>query len=287
MEFKDNNGVLSKERNFIQLLNIYKIYKSKFVDHIALKEISCTINPGEISVIMGPSGSGKTTLLNIIGGLDIPNSGQIMYNDIDIAKLNKSDLSLFRRNHVSHIFQFFNLMKELTGFNNIIYPLKLIGRLNEEKIKEIESILKFLNIYDRKDHFPYEMSGGEQQRFAIAFALAKDTNLLLCDEPTGELDLQSKKQIMATFQKIRRNYPSKIIIIVTHDDNFLDIADRLIYLEDGKIKKIFEKNEIEGLNTSKNQEKDVLNKSSNLNLKKRLTKTISEFNTKISEIFDE
>lgn len=201
----------------------------------ALKNIDLKVKRGEFVVILGPSGSGKTTLLNLIGGIDSPTEGEIFVNGIDISKFNQNKLTLYRRETVGFIFQFFNLIPTLTAKENVEFALELKDKKRERK-RDATELLELVGLKERTDHFPYQLSGGEQQRVAIARALAKDPPLLLCDEPTGELDFKTGKKVLKVMKDLNKS-EGKTYIVVTHNTPVGKIADRVIYLHDGEIAK--------------------------------------------------
>lgn len=226
----------TKENGTIQINDLIKVYKHKEIEVAALRGLSCSFPQGEINVIMGPSGCGKTTLLNIIGGISRPTSGSVILNNrTDITQFSEVEYDLYRRDKISYIFQSQNLLPNLTAWNNIILPLQIQKKYTSEKSHEIETILDFVGMTARKNHFPDELSGGEQQRVSIARALAKNADILLCDEPTGELDSKSKSKIMELLLSVKEKNPTKTIIIVTHDLDFKLIADRVFIIKDGRI----------------------------------------------------
>ncbi len=215
--------------------NLVKVYKSGSLEVIALRGLTLKIAPGKIVVIMGPSGCGKTTLLNLIGGLDVPTAGTIQFGEQIISKMTPRELEMFRRQNVGFIFQFMNLVPILTAAENIALPMKITGKNKSEIDTRMQKLLKQIGLSNRKDHKPEEMSGGEQQRVAVAAALANDPPLLLCDEPTGELDTENKREVMKILRALITENPSKIILIVTHDPELQEIADIVLHIRDGVI----------------------------------------------------
>jgi len=224
-----------------------KIYKRGKIEVVALRGLNCTFNSGEITVIMGPSGCGKTTLLNMIGGLDRINSGKMIVDGEDIAQFTDTELERYRRNKVGFVFQFMNLIPELTAEENITLPLELAGNLTKEKRAFVKDLLRIVGLEDRSTHRPDELSGGEQQRVSLASALSNDPEIILCDEPTGELDSASKKVIMDLLRSIMDRFPNKSMIIVSHDSGLKVIADSMFYIRDGAISHRFSKEELHAL----------------------------------------
>jgi len=192
------------------------------------------VNEGEFRVIAGPSGSGKTTLLNLIGGIDIPDAGKIIVDGEDITKYTEEERIRYRRTKVGFVFQFFNLIPYLTALENVEFPMIVAGAPREERRKRALELLKLVGLEGKKDHKPNELSGGEQQRVAIAVALANDPPLILADEPTGELDFETGRQIVKLFRDLHKQL-NKTIIIVTHDFSIAMYADRISLLRDGKV----------------------------------------------------
>ena len=198
----------------------------------ALDNVSFTVNKGEFIAIVGTSGSGKSTLLQLLGGLDHATSGEVRYGDFNILSFNDNKLSAFRRKHIGFIFQFFNLVPELTAYENIILPV-LIDKRKPDKEKVLHLAEK-LGLSSRLTHLPSQLSGGQQQRVAIARALYQQTDILLCDEPTGNLDKKTSNDILVLLSQIQKS-SQQTIIMVTHDSSIAQRADRIIQIEDGKL----------------------------------------------------
>lgn len=215
--------------SFISLQNITKKYGSGETEITALDGVNLTIDKGEFVVILGSSGAGKSTLLNIIGGMDSASSGKYYVNGIDVTALSDKDLTLFRRHEVGFVFQFYNLMPNLTAKENV----ELSTRGVKNAIDAEES-LELVGLGKRTDNFPYGLSGGEQQRVSIARAIAKRPSILLCDEPTGALDSKTGKNILILLKDLCEK-DGQTVIIVTHNANISLIAERVIRLSDGKI----------------------------------------------------
>lgn len=202
----------------------------------AITEVSFDVNRGEIVLIMGPSGSGKTTLLSMIGGLLTPTSGNVLLNDVDLTRLSRHRLSVIRLREIGFVFQSFNLLQNLTARENIQYVGELAGLSPKESRKKTQSLLERLHLDDRQKGLPHELSGGQQQRVSIARALMNEPNLILADEPTGNLDSRSGHEVMMLFHNIAKE-ENRTVIIVSHDQRIKDIADRTLWIEDGRISK--------------------------------------------------
>jgi len=219
----------------IEAIKLTKEFNFQNTKISALDNATFKIALGEFVVILGPSGSGKSTLLNLIGGLDKPSSGTIKVCDIDLSSLNDDTLSSFRSSNIGFIFQTYNLISTLTSLENIQFPLKLANVEDEQLIKKrAQELLNLVGLTNRSDHLPFQMSCGEQQRVAIARALANDPPLILADEPTGNLDWVTGKEIITFLKQISKTQ-KKTMIIVTHDERLVDLADVTIRLEKGRI----------------------------------------------------
>ncbi len=218
----------------IECHDLVREYQMGQVTVQALRGLELCVDPGEFIVLLGPSGSGKTTTLNLIGGLDRPTSGQIIVQNEEITQFNGKQLTAYRRNRVGFIFQFFNLIPTLTAVENVEFALRLTekdGRVIEQQSCDL---LDLVGLANRADHFPAELSGGEQQRVAIARALANRPPLLLCDEPTGNLDVDTGRQVLQVIRDLNRQ-EGTTVILVTHNTAIAAIADRIIHLHDGVI----------------------------------------------------
>ena len=218
----------------IKLENVTKIYGDKDNQTVALDNVSLTIKEGEMVAIMGPSGSGKSTMLNIIGAMDLLTEGDYYFNDINVGKMKMRDLHVFRKNNVSFVFQNFALMNNYTVYENVELPLLPKKVSAKERKKIVNEQLELMGIAELKDKYPTKISGGQQQRCAIARALASGNSLILADEPTGALDKKTGEDIMEAFRSL--NKAGKTIIVITHDEKVAAYADRTIYIEDGKIR---------------------------------------------------
>ena len=217
--------------SYIILKNISKIYDGE-IKTKALDNVNFEIEKGIITVILGPSGAGKTTLLNILGGMDNVTQGEIYVDNKLISNLNKKDLTLYRRNDVGFVFQFYNLVQNLTAKENV----ELATQLCSDALN-VDEILDKVGLKDRKDNFPSQLSGGEQQRVAIARAIAKNPKLLLCDEPTGALDYKTGKQILKLLQDTCRR-EKMTVVIITHNTAIAPMADKVIHFKNGTSEKI-------------------------------------------------
>lgn len=209
--------------------NLSKSYQMGEIEVKALQETSFEIQDGEFVVILGPSGSGKSTLLNIIGGMDLPTSGKVFLRDEEITAYNERELTEYRRNKVGFIFQFYNIMANLTAEENV----ELATEISKDPLP-IGEILEAVGLYERRDHFPAQMSGGEQQRVSIARAVAKNPEILLCDEPTGALDFNTGITILSLLRKVNREM-GKTVIVITHNSDIAFMADRVIKMRSGRI----------------------------------------------------
>jgi len=221
--------------NFVETNNLSKIYSSGRIKVAALRDINISVPDGSFQGITGTSGSGKSTLMNLLGGLDTPTSGSLKVQGKEISKLNPNDLALYRRFQIGMIFQSFNLIPSYTARENVAFPLLFADVSKSERIKRSEEILDKVGLLPRKDHRPSELSGGEQQRVAIARALINNPKLLLADEPTGNLDSKTSKQIAQTLSDLNKNHGLTIIMISHEKDLLKELANDIIYLSDGTI----------------------------------------------------
>jgi putative ABC transport system ATP-binding protein len=212
--------------------NLSKVYGSGEVAVTALRAVDLDLYAGELVVLLGASGSGKSTLLNILGGLDVPSDGQVFFNDREITAEDDASLTLYRRDYVGFVFQFYNLIASLTARENVA----LVTEISEQSLDPVEA-LKLVGLADRIDHFPAQLSGGEQQRVAIARAIAKQPAILLCDEPTGALDSKTGIIVLEAIERVNRELGTTAAII-THNSITAGMADRVIYLADGEITRI-------------------------------------------------
>ena len=220
--------------NILEVRNLSKIYGKGDTLVKAVDDVSFTVEQGEFVAIIGPSGSGKSTLLHIIGGVDTPTTGNVIIDGTDITKLKESPLSIFRRRQIGLVYQFYNLIPILTVEENLTLPLLLDGRKPNKE--QIDYLVSNLGLGDRLKHLPNQLSGGQQQRVSIGRALANNPALLLADEPTGNLDSENSKEIVALLRKFNREH-NQTVIMITHDERIAQSADRIIAIEDGKIVK--------------------------------------------------
>ncbi len=217
----------------IELDDIWKIYQVGDVKVEALRGVSVSIKPGEFVAITGPSGSGKSTMMNMVGALDIPSKGAIYLDGKDISKLHESELAEIRGKKIGFVFQQFNLISTLTALENVMLPMEFQDSENSRE-KAIE-VLELVGLKERMNHKPKELSGGQQQRVAIARALSNDPEVILADEPTGNLDSKTGKEIMTLFNELHKK--GKTIVLITHDLNLVNYGERVIKLVDGQVLK--------------------------------------------------
>ncbi len=217
----------------IEVENLIKVYRRGQIEVIALREVSLKIGDGEMVMLVGPSGSGKTTFLHLIGGIDKPTAGKVIINGKNIALLGDAELTEFRRKEVGIVFQFFNLVPFLTAIENVMLPMEFSNVPRAEMKRRAEELLDMVGMKQRAHHYPDELSGGEQQRIAIAVALANDPPIIIADEPTGELDSETGLEIIGLFKRL--NEMGKTVIIATHDLRLLHYATTILRIEDGKI----------------------------------------------------
>lgn len=214
--------------------NVIKIYKSGDIEVIALRGLDLRVDKGELRAIVGPSGSGKTTLINLIGGIDRPSAGKIIVDGINIGLLPEKQLMEYRRKHVGIVFQFFNLIPVLTALENVELPMVLAGVPREKRRKRAIELLRLVGLEERMSHRPDQLSGGEQQRVAIARALSNDPEIIIADEPTGNLDSKSGKKIMEILRNLHLK-EKKTILVVTHDPQIASFSEEILVIKDGKI----------------------------------------------------
>ncbi len=218
--------------SYLTLKNVGKRYSAGSVSVDALKDVSFDLEDGEFVVVLGSSGAGKTTLLNLLGGMDVATEGQIMVDGKEITALNRKGLTEYRRNDVGFVFQFYNLMPNLTALENVEIAIEICKNALDPK-----EILTQVGLEERMNNFPAQLSGGEQQRVSIARAVAKNPKLLLCDEPTGALDYETGKKILKLLYDLSREQ-KRLVIIVTHNAALKDMADKVIHIKSGVIENI-------------------------------------------------
>ena len=217
---------------YIEMRHCFKRYASGESEIIANNDVSFEIEKGELVIILGASGSGKSTILNILGGMDTVSEGEVIVDGVDIVKLSDRERTLYRRNDIGFVFQFYNLIPNLTARENVELALEIV-----RDAKEVDETLRSVELGDRMDNFPAQLSGGEQQRVSIARAIAKNPKLLLCDEPTGALDYKTGKHVLHILQEMSRKN-GVTVVIVTHNSAIAPIADRVIYLHDAKVRSV-------------------------------------------------
>lgn len=222
---------------FLQIKDIKKGYGEGTSRVEVLKGINVNVEKGKMCVLLGPSGSGKSTLLNIIGGIENADSGSILIHGEALANMNEKKLSLYRRKHLGYVFQFYNLIPNLTVKENIE-----VGAYLSDKPLNIDELLKTLGLWEHKDKLPNQLSGGQQQRTSIGRAIIKNPDILLCDEPTGALDYNTSKEILKLIEEVNQKF-GNTFIIVTHNDAIKDMADQVIRLHDGMIRKEYKNEE--------------------------------------------
>lgn len=220
--------------HLIKVSNVSKTYKRGKMEIPVLQDLNIDIEKGDFIALMGPSGSGKTTLLNLIGGLDAPTSGSITIDGLRIDQLSQGALARWRSKNVGFVFQFYNLLPVLTALKNVELPLLLTGLSGSERKKRALAALTVVGLEDRAGHRPNELSGGQEQRVAIARAVVSDPALLVCDEPTGDLDRTTADEILDLLQVLNREY-GKTILMVTHDPKAADHARHCVFLDKGQL----------------------------------------------------
>jgi putative ABC transport system ATP-binding protein len=219
------------------ITDLAKVYHMGEVEVHALKQVSLRLNEGQFVVLLGPSGSGKSTLLNIIGGLDVPTSGEVRYRDMVLTRADEAELTAYRRRHVGFVFQFYNLIPSLTALENVA----LVTEISDSPM-DPDDALRMVNLGEREEHFPAQLSGGEQQRVAIARAIAKRPSVLLCDEPTGALDISTGVVVLEALQRVNDELGTTTVVI-THNAAIAAMADRVIRLADGRVTAVEDRTE--------------------------------------------
>lgn len=216
-----------KSEVILQGKNLNKIYSHGEIKTHAVKDVNFTINEGEFIIILGPSGSGKSTLMNLIGGMDTITSGELHFRGQPIHQLSKKKLTLYRRDVIGFVFQFYNLLPSLTCYENVALTAELT-----KKSLSVKEILKQVGLEGKEKSFPTQLSGGQQQRVALARAIVKSPEILLCDEPTGALDSETSRQVLELLRQINQDY-KKTVIVISHDADLMQFADRCFYIRDG------------------------------------------------------
>jgi putative ABC transport system ATP-binding protein len=216
----------------LQIRNLSKVYQRDSQAIPVFEDIDLDIDTGQFLVLMGPSGSGKTTLLNLIAGLDEPTTGAITVGGEDVTAMSRRQLAAWRSNHVGFIFQLYNLLPVLTAYQNVELPLLLTHLSKKERREHVMTALDVVGLSDRADHFPRQLSGGQEQRVAIGRAIVSDPTLILADEPTGDLDAKSADEILTLMQRLNREF-SKTILLVTHDQRAAERGEAIMHLDKG------------------------------------------------------
>jgi len=221
------------------ILRAVNLNKSYFLGETiyAVNDVSLAIQPGEFIVIVGPSGCGKTTLLSLLGGLDRPNSGEILLRGTRYSRLSENGLAQLRRNHIGFVFQFFNLISHLTAIENVMLPMRFSRQPRRIVRERAEQLLEMVGLGQRAGHLPLQMSGGEQQRVAISRALANSPAVVLADEPTGNLDSRTKTEMASIFLRLNEEF-GQTFVVVSHDEGFANYAHRVFHMQDGQIRDI-------------------------------------------------
>jgi len=224
---------IEKEKSMIKTKNLKKIYMTEEVETTALNRVDFEVNEGEFVSIMGPSGCGKSTLLNILGMLDNPTDGEYYFLDEEVSRYSERQRANLRKSNIGFVFQSFNLIDELTVFENVELPLLYLGVSGSDRKRRVEEVLEQMQIMHRRNHFPQQLSGGQQQRVAVGRAVVANPKLILADEPTGNLDSAHGEEVMKLMMDLHGT--GTTIIIVTHSPAYADYAERLIHLFDGQI----------------------------------------------------
>ncbi|HKR56451.1 MAG TPA: ABC transporter ATP-binding protein [Gemmatimonadales bacterium] len=220
--------------SIVQVRNVSKAYRRDANSVPVLQNITLDVPTGEFVALMGPSGSGKTTLLNLIAGIDRPDTGQVMVAGTDVAQLNESQLAKWRATNIGFVFQFYNLIPVLTAFENVELPLLLTSLSKSQRKAHVETALALVGLADRMDHSPRQLSGGQEQRVAIARAIATDPQILVADEPTGDLDRKSAEEILTLLERLNKEH-KKTIVMVTHDPHAAERAHTVRHLDKGEL----------------------------------------------------
>jgi putative ABC transport system ATP-binding protein len=225
----------------IRLAGVTKVYRRGAIDVPVLHRLDLEAAEGEFLALMGPSGSGKSTILNLVSGIDTPTEGRVIVAGVDLGELDPSQLASFRSRHIGFIFQSYNLIPVLTAYQNVELPLLLTDLTKKERREHVLSALGVVGLLDRMDHFPRQLSGGQEQRVAIARAIVTDPTLFVADEPTGDLDATSANDVLLLLHRLHLEF-GKAIIMVTHDPHAAERADRTLHLEKGVLVEAIERN---------------------------------------------
>ncbi len=218
----------------LELRGLSRAFREGERERVVLRDADAVVRRGELAVLVGKSGSGKSTLLNLVAGIDLPTAGEVLVDGIALSRLSERDRTLFRRRHVGFVFQFYNLIPTLTVGENLLLPLELQGRATPERRRAALDLLAEVGLGDRAASFPDRLSGGEQQRVAVARALAHDPTLVLADEPTGNLDLETGLAVLDLLDRLTRR-AGKTMLMVTHSPEVVGLADRVFRIEDGRL----------------------------------------------------
>lgn len=235
---------MEKRPVIIRTLRLKKVYQMGTVATEALRGVDVQIYRSESIAVMGPSGSGKTTFFNMIGGLDSPSAGRVFIDEVDVAQLNAVELAFLRCHKIGYIFQTYNLVTYMTALENVTIPMIFAGVRSEEIQDRGMALLDLVGLADRWHHKPLQMSGGQQQRVAIARSMANEPSILLCDEPTANLDLKTGREILDILMKLNKER-SVTVICATHDHRMLDVSDRMFWIRDGRVERIRRRDEVE------------------------------------------
>ncbi len=239
-----NSQSQAERRVIIRTVKLQKVYVMGDIETHALRSVDIEIYAGEFMAIMGPSGSGKSTFFNMVGGLDSPSGGRVFIDEVDVAQLTAIELAFLRCRKIGYIFQQFNLIQYMTALENVTAPMAFAGVGPDAARERGMELLELVGLGDRWFHRPIEMSGGQQQRVAIARSMANSPSILLCDEPTGNLDLRTGREILTTLQKLNKER-GVTILCVSHDTRMLDLCDRLVWIRDGSVERIARREDVE------------------------------------------
>lgn len=243
-ETGDERGPKEERPVIIRTLRLKKVYQMGEVTTEALRGVDVQIYRNESIAVMGPSGSGKTTFFNMIGGLDSPSAGRVFIDEVDVAQLNAVELAFLRCHKIGYIFQTYNLVQYMTALENVTVPMVFAGVRPEEIQDRGMALLDLVGLADHWHHKPLQMSGGQQQRVAIARSMANEPSILLCDEPTANLDLKTGREILDILMKLNKER-GVTVICATHDHRMLDVSDRMFWVRDGRVERIRRRDEVD------------------------------------------